>query len=172
MKKNKKIEPIEIDALSCDLTEPNHLNQSITDNNTNKDKISIDSIDKKAAIRKTKTKTTRPNSMKKPRVNKRPKSPNKNKKNQNKNNKKVKFIDKVDIIKVECWKQYNLEQTADEVEYVEDYLDESEGDNKDKKSTTNTNTDNKNIKKNKRENKDNNKGKGKKKNYTCVCNII
>ena len=37
------------------------------------------------------------------------KSPNKNKKNPNKNTKKVKFIEKIDIIKVECWKKYNLE---------------------------------------------------------------
>ena len=30
------------------------------------------------------------------------------------NIKKVKFNSSVDVIKVECWKKYNLEQTADE----------------------------------------------------------
>ena len=44
--------------------------------------------------------------------------------NTNKNSKKVKFSDKVEIIDVECWKKYNLEQTADE--NIEDYLEELE----------------------------------------------
>ena len=116
MKKNKniKLEPLEADALSVDICKQNHLNQSITDNNINNN-FSIDTTENKPAIRKTKTKTTRPNSMKKPRVNKKIKSPSKNKKG--KNDKKVKFVEKVDIVKVECWKQYNIEQTAEEVEW-------------------------------------------------------
>ena len=44
--------------------------------------------------------------------------------NTNKNSKKVKISDKVEIIDVECWKKYNLEQTADE--NIEDYLEELE----------------------------------------------
>ena len=44
--------------------------------------------------------------------------------NTNKNSKKVKFSDKVEIIDVECWKKYNLEQTADE--NIENYLEELE----------------------------------------------
>ena len=44
--------------------------------------------------------------------------------NTNKNSKKVKFSDKVEIIDVESWKKYNLEQTADE--NIENYLEELE----------------------------------------------
>ena len=44
--------------------------------------------------------------------------------NTNKNSKKVKISDKVEIIDVECWKKYNLEQTADE--NIENYLEELE----------------------------------------------
>ena len=42
------------------------------------------------------------------------KSIKKSKKEVIENTRKVKFIDQVVIIDVECWKQYNLEQTADE----------------------------------------------------------
>ena len=178
MKKNKniKLEPLEADALSCDLSKPDHLNQSITDHNI-KNNLSIDTAENKPAIRKTKTKTTRPNSVKKPRVNKKLKSPRKNRKN--KNDKKVKFIEKVDIVKVECWKQYNIEQTAEEVEFIDDIMDDMDGDGNDTKANTDkSNTNSSNEKKNnKKKNKNNNdngnkKGKGKKKNYTCACNIM
>ena len=178
MKKNKniKLEPLEADALSCDLSKPDHLNQSITDNNI-KNNLSIDTAENKPAIRKTKTKTTRPNSVKKKRENKKLKSPRKNRKN--KNDKKVKFIEKVDIVKVECWKQYNIEQTAEEVEFIDDIMDDMDGDNNDTKANTDkSNTNSSNEKKNnKKKNKNNNdngnkKGKGKKKNYTCACNIM
>ena len=145
MKKNKniKLEPLEADALSCDLSKPDHLNQSITDNNI-KNNLSIDTAENKPAIRKTKTKTTRPNSVKKPRVNKKLKSPRKNRKN--KNDKKVKFIEKVDIVKVECWKQYNIEQTAEEVEFIDDIMDDMDGDNNDTKANTDKSNTNSSIK--------------------------
>ena len=57
--------------------------------------------------------------------------------NTNKNSKKVNFSDKVEIIDVECWKKYNLEQTADE--NIENYLEDLERNEEQetKKSKTN-----------------------------------
>ena len=40
--------------------------------------------------------------------------------NSNKNSKKVKIIDNIEIINVECWKKYNMEQTVDES--IEEHL--------------------------------------------------
>jgi len=106
-------------------------------------------------------------------------------------NKKVKFNNKIDIIKVECWKRYNLEQTGKDWEDIDGFCDFSEkGKNKTKENSnkkdnikdnnkdnnTNINNDNtddinkKNTNKNK--NKRNKKEKNKKGNYTCVCCII
>ena len=57
----------------------------------------------------------------------------KEEKNKINNIKKVKFNSSVDVIKVECWKKYNLEQTADEnLESI--FLDYEE---KDKDNTIN-----------------------------------
>ena len=173
MKKNKNLN---IDNIDQDLVsnDADKTNPSIDIHNNTDNSIH-------PSIRKTKT----TKSPKKEKNGKKSKSPNRIKKSPKKNHKKVKFIDKVDIIKVECWKQYNLEQTADECEFVDDYLDEfvtaknnnnnnkinnnSDKDSKDDKNTTN----NEIKKKEKIRNKNNKKiGKGKKGNYTCTCIII
>ena len=67
------------------------------------------------------------------------------------NSKKVKINDKVDIIDVESWKKYNLEQTADEnfeellkMEYENEKKEET-GDKNDKNDKNNANN-KKNIK--------------------------
>ena len=74
--------------------------------------------------------------------------------------KKVKFNDDIIIIDIECWKEYNLEQTADE--NIEDFNVES---------NSNEET---NIKK--KEKKSKNKGKknnnNKENNISCTCLII
>ena len=75
-----------------------------------------------------------------------------------KNTKKVKFDNNVVFIDVECWKQFNYEQTADENfdAYFMDYKNEDkETPNKDKKNNT-----------------DNKKNKEKRNNVSCTCNII
>ena len=74
--------------------------------------------------------------------------------------KKVKFIEKPKIIDVECWKKYNLEQTADE--NFEDYLEEMQN------NQENINNDDLN----KKDKKNNQKNKSKTDNITCTCNII
>ena len=165
MNKNQKLnlDQLEPDLISYDIKKPNQLNQSITENNI-KNNLSVDIVETKPSLRKTKTKTTRPSSVKKNKMTKK-KSPNKNKKNPNKNTKKVTFIEKIEIIKIECWKKYNLEQTADEVDFPDDYLDDFELAADDNKTKANVNTD-------KNKTNDNKKGKGKKKNFSCVCNII
>ena len=174
MKKNQKlkIDQLEPDLISCDINKPNQLNQSITENNI-KNNLSADTVETKPSLRKTKTKTTRPSSVKKNKITKK-KSPNKNKKNPNKNTKKVKFIEKIDIIKVECWKKYNLEQTAEEVEYPDDYLDDFELATDDNKTKANSNIDKNKTNDNKKNriNRNNKNGKGKKKKFSCACNII
>ena len=78
--------------------------------------------------------------------------------------KKVKINDKVDIIDVESWKKYNLEQTADEnfeeflkMEYENEKKEET-GDKNDKNNTNNK----KNIK----------KVRGRNGNVSCTCIII
>ena len=70
--------------------------------------------------------------------------------------KKVKFNKEIIIIDVECWKKYNLEQTADE--NFDDYLDEIQNDDK-------------NDSQNKKEKKNNQKNKSKD-TITCTCIII
>ena len=84
-------------------------------------------------------------------------SVNKNiKENTKSNTKKVKFNKNITIIDVECWKQYNLEQTADEHEDIEE--EEEEDDKKKKKEK-------KKKKNDKRINDKNN-------NIACTCLII
>ena len=72
----------------------------------------------------------------------------------------MKFNDDIIIIDIECWKEYNLEQTADE--NIEDFNVES---------NSNEET---NIKKKEKKNK--NKGKknnnNKENNISCTCLII
>ena len=83
------------------------------------------------------------------------------------NSKKVKINDKVDIIDVESWKKYNLEQTADEnfeellkMEYENEKKEET-GDKNDKNDKNNANN-KKNIK----------RVKGRNGNVSCTCIII
>ena len=64
--------------------------------------------------------------------------------------KRVKFIDKITFIDVECWKKYNVEQTADENYYE---INEEE------------------INELKNKNNDNNK-RNKKDNVFCTCNVV
>ena len=185
MNKNKdlKLDNIDQDLLSVD---NNKTNNSLTDN-TNTNTMNNIETSTKPPIRK--TKTTRPGSPKKHKDNKGNKSP-KSKKNRNKRSKKVRFKEKVDIVKVECWKQYNLEQTAEECEYADDYLEDFESgttmDTKNEKSNTNKEeeknkkSDDKNKKeeekkstpKIKNRNKKNPHCKPKKGNFVCTCNII
>ena len=115
----------------------------------------------KSSIRK--TKTVKATSTNKKRSHTRKKS-QKKPKNPNKPTKHVKFLDKIDIVKIECWKKYNLEQTADE------NLDElfEDNDNKDKNNSLNKKNENRN-------NNNNNSTKNKKaksSNITCTCIII
>lgn len=156
------------------------MNQSIENNIQNN--FNTDG-NARPAIRK--TKTSKVGSPVKQKQTKKSKTTKKLKKSPNKNEKKVKFTEKIDIIKVECWKKYNLEQTADECEFIDDYFDDFESGT----HNTNSTSDNKNGNKNKSSNKkDNDKDKNsndknsnkrvkgnnnkQKKNYTCVCNII
>ena len=177
MKNNKikKLDNIEPDLVSADAEKTN---PSIDIGNNNNYYINNTDNSVHPSIRKTKT-TKLP---KKDKNNKRIKSPHRAKKNK-KNGKKVKFIEKVDIVKVECWKKYNLEQTADECELVDDFLDEIDSSKSNNKGNNNNVKDNKddknnnkndNKKKEKTRNKNNNNKlcKGKKGNYTCVCIII
>ena len=76
--------------------------------------------------------------------------------NTNKNSKKVKISDKVPIIDVECWKKYNLEQTADE--NIEDYLEELER-NEEQETKKSKNSKNKRT-------------KSKTDNVFCTCNLL
>ena len=188
-----KLDKIDDDLASLDLDKSN---QSITDNNTNNN-FSINNTDNgpKPVIRK--TKTSKSPSKKKQKSNKKNKTPKKHKSHHHsKNNKKVKFKEKVDIIKVECWKQYNLEQTAEENEYYDEIMDDLEdGDTNDKKNnndkgnnnnkndkdvkndnkseSNNDKNENNNKKNTVKRNRNNNKtGKGKKGNYSCTCIII
>ena len=172
MSKNGKLQ-IELEP-SLNIIDENKLNQSIE--HDIKNDFSINNTDKNAKPAIRKTKTTRASSKQK--QSKKTKSPKKNKEVSNKNKKRVKFTDKVDIIKVECWKKYNLEQTADECEYLDDYLDDFEnGVTSKSNNNSNKNNDKNNnkegekneIKNNHRKNKGNKPKKG---NYTCVCNII
>ena len=67
----------------------------------------------------------------------------------NTNSKKVKFNNNIEFINIECWKKYNLEQTADEnLEAL--FIDYEDKENKDDK-------------------KINKKGRN---NISCTCNII
>ena len=73
----------------------------------------------------------------------------KSSKEDNISSRKVKFNSNVDIINVECWKSYNLEQTADE-NLEAFFLDYDDKDN----------------------NKDDKKNKKGKNNISCTCIII
>ena len=66
-----------------------------------------------------------------------------NKKLKQKNSKKVRFKENPLIINVECWKKYNLEQTANE--NFENYIVEIENNNKEEKSKNQINKNDKNI---------------------------
>ena len=68
--------------------------------------------------------------------------------------KKVKFNKEIIIIDVECWKKYNLEQTADEPEDIDVNFDEDNIEKKEEKK-------NKNKRKNDKDN-----------NIACTCLII
>ena len=98
------------------------------------------------------------------------KSPNKLRKKENKqirrksaeeisNSKKVKINKKIEIIDVECWKQYNLEQTANE--NLEELLIMEYENKKTDKNNKNNNNENK-IK----------RVRGKEGNVSCTCIII
>ena len=78
------------------------------------------------------------------------------------NSKKVKINDKVDIIDVESWKKYNLEQTADE--NFEEFL-KMEYENETKEKNGNKNDKNNSNNKIKRV-------RGKDGNVSCTCIII
>ena len=153
------------DTFDAMTTKRSYRNALSLDNNTNNNfSINITENGTKPAIRK--TKTSKCPSPKKTKPNKKSKTPKKNKKHHSKNNKKVKFKEKVDIVKVECWKQYNLEQTADENEYFDEYMDDIENgnsndkkNNNDKGNDKNDKNDNKND--NKNENKNDNKSENK-----------
>ena len=80
----------------------------------------------------------------------------KDEKDNNNNTKKVKFNENVDFINVECWKMYNIEQTADE--NFEAFFIDNEKDDKE------------NL--NKEEEKNNNKKKNKGKDDTISCIFI
>ena len=71
--------------------------------------------------------------------------------------KRVKFIDKITFIDVECWKKYNVEQTADENYY--DVNDDEEDESEAKNETNDKNNNNK-------------KRKNKKDNVVCTCIVI
>ena len=76
--------------------------------------------------------------------------------NSKKISKKVKIIDNVEIIDVECWKKYNLEQTVDD--NIEDYLEEIER--------------NEELNNKKPKNNNNKRTKSKTENVTCTCILI
>ena len=81
--------------------------------------------------------------------------PIKNFSNSNKK-KRVKFNDDVIIIDIECWKEYNLEQTADENsdDFTEDITNVEE------------------VKEVKKKKKDKNKRNNNKNDISCTCLII
>ena len=179
---NLKINQLYPEIISIDVEKSNKINQSITNNNM-KNNDSINTIENKPSIKKAKSKLNSHTHIKGQNTNKKRNSPNKNKKTANKNNKKVKFIEKIDIIKVECWKKYNLEQTADECDFFYNYLEDFEYSNNDKKETNTNKNKNSNKNKNNNDNKNNNnkknknnpnnnRNKGKKGNFTCACIII
>ena len=100
------------------------------------------------------------------------KSPNKIRKKENKhfqrksveqitNSKKVKINKKIEIIDVECWKQYNLEHTADE--NLEEFLIMEYKNNKKKEDEYNKNNKNENNIK---------RLKSKEGTISCTCIII
>ena len=103
-----------------------------------------DNKDDKNEIKKKKTKSGRNPTKYKPK-----KESTKSVDDSSSNSRKVKFNDDVHVINVECWKKYNLEQTADE--NFEALFNEE----KDDKDTNNKN----------KKNKD-------KQNISCTCNII
>ena len=115
----------------------------------------------KSAIRKTKT-CKSPKNRKK--TKERKKSQKRKQRDPNKPIKHVKFLDKVDIVKIESWKKYNLEQTADE------NLDELFEDNSPKQKNSSQ------VKTNDKNNNNNNNAMKKKKmknpNASCACMII
>ena len=82
----------------------------------------------------------------------------KDEKDNNNNTKKVKFNENVDFINVECWKMYNIEQTADE--NFEAFFIDNEKDDKE------------NLNKEEEKNNNKKKNKGKDETISCTCIII
>ena len=82
----------------------------------------------------------------------------KDEKDNNNNTKKVKFNENVDFINVECWKMYNIEQTADE--NFEAFFIDNEKDDKE------------NLNKEEEKNNNKKKNKGKDDTISCICIII
>ena len=116
----------------------------------------------KSTIRKTKTCKSPLNKRK---TKDKKKSQKKKPRDPNKPLKHVKFLDKIDIVKIECWKKYNLEQTADENldELFEDNNTKPKNGNQTKTNDKNNNNNNNNSLK---------KKKTKNSNTSCVCMII
>ena len=85
-------------------------------------------------------------------------SSKKDDKDNNNNTKKVKFNENVDFINVECWKMYNIEQTADE--NFEAFFIDNEKDDKE------------NLNKEEEKNNNKKKNKGKDETISCTCIII
>ena len=81
------------------------------------------------------------------------------------NSKKVKINNNIEIIDVESWKKYNLEQTADE-NFEELMKIEYENEKEGKENGNKTNTNDKNNKNNIR------RVKGRQGNVSCTCIII
>ena len=116
----------------------------------------------KSTIRKTKTckspKNKKRTKERKKTIKRKPRDPNKPVKH-------VKFLDKIDIVKIECWKKYNLEQTADENldELFEDNTPKQKNSMQAKNNDKNNNNNNNNSSK---------KKKIKNSNISCACMII
>ncbi len=132
----------DLDNISCSFDNKNILDKNLPENEEDNTK----KIRKSKTLRNS-TKTKLKKSIKKSR------------KEVIERTRKVKFIDEAVIIDVECWKRYNLEQTADENfdAFFMDF-DKEDKDNSNKGNRNNTNG--------------NKKLKDRKDNVSCTCNII
>ena len=79
--------------------------------------------------------------------------------NKTQNKKKVKFTSEVIIINVECWKEYNMEQCADE---NFDNINEEENNIENNEENNNNSNNNNNVR----------KKRTKSNNVVCSCNLI
>lgn len=130
---------------------------------------SVDEVDPKKMesspnIKKTKTTHNKNHNNKK-------KKSSKNKKDPNKPQKHVKFSEKVEIVKIECWKMYNLEQTADENFNEVFGAEEERNDNRNNTSNNYSGYNNSSYGDNKM-NKDNRKKSYKNSDAKCSCAIF